>query len=160
MYARKLYFVNRVMRENLQPEAQRAQGLARPLLAEQRTKALNRRALPAAPRNHKAVVFVLGGDEAEPVLAGRGIEGCSPSRSMLRDRRRHGVVRFGLQPVGGRRGAGEQPVEQNAGAAAGVAVDHQTIGGGEGGGDCLFECRALKARIAASIDNPLPPTVT
>jgi len=71
----------------------------------------------------------------------------------------HGVVGFRLRPVARGLRAVEQPIGQNAGAAAGIAVDHQAIGCGEHGSDCLVDRASLEPPIAAAKNDPLQTTV-
>src|SRR3954447_25750557 len=92
--------------------AERANALARLLVAQRREKCLHRRTLAAILDDQEIVVFRRYGEEAEPVELGTRFDGEPPVRAALRDRGGNGVVRFRLVGVTGRPRAFEQLVDQ------------------------------------------------
>ena len=81
-------------------------------------------------------------------IVGNGCNGYAPVGAALHDRDGHGVMRFGLGTVSGGARALQQAVDQNPGAASGIAVDHQTGVVGQHDPDDLFQRMILEAGIA------------
>ena len=84
----------------------------------------------------------------------------APIGAMLRYRRGDRIVRARLIPVAVGPGLAEQPVDQDAGAGALVAVDHDAGGISQCGAHCGFGAQPLETLVALAEHDALhsPPT--
>src|SRR5439155_23008187 len=90
-------------------------------------------------RDDEIVMLVLHRNKAKAILTRHAFDRDAPARSFLSYRDGNGIVRFWLRPITGRLGTSEQMVCENAGTAAGVAVDHQAFGYGRGHCENVFD---------------------
>ncbi|GJE44266.1 hypothetical protein AEGHOMDF_3454 [Methylobacterium soli] len=97
--------------------------------------------------------------EAEPVGAGHALDRHAPISPALRHRRRHRVVGAGLVPEAGGPDALQQTLDEEAGARAGVAVDHDRIRIRQDRPHRRLRAGAGKARVVRTVDHALhsPP---
>jgi hypothetical protein len=72
----------------------------------------------------------------------------APIGAALGDACGHGVMRARLIGIARRLGAAQEAVDQDARAGAGIAIEHQNRGIGQGGAQCGFRAAAREARIA------------
>ncbi len=92
--------------------------------AEQSPQRCDGGAIPARRGDREVVVFGAQRTEAQPLGARDRLDRNAPVRALLRDRRRHRVVRARLVGETGGAPAREHLVDQHARAAAAVAVHH------------------------------------
>nr|WP_252374346.1 hypothetical protein [Hydrogenophaga sp. 2FB] len=100
-------------------------------------------------------MFFLDRNEPQVVLPCDGIDGQTPVGAPLRDGHGHGVVRLGLHAEARRLRAVEQAVDQNACAAASVAVHHDAAGLRTGCRDRGHRVTPFKAGVTPSVDDAL-----
>src|SRR6516164_1410882 len=135
------------------PKTKRSQSFADRNIFKQCPEPLDRGSLDPRLRHDEIVMLVLHRDEPQPVLARHALDRHAPVGAPLCHCNSDGIVRFGLRPISRRLGAVEQTIRQDAGAAAGIAVDHQTFRSGRCRRDRIFCRTALEALVALAIDD-------
>src|SRR5215475_13031196 len=128
------------------------------LLRRQRVeKGLDRRPL-LARLNKREIIMLFGQrNETEAGCMGDRRDRHAPVGAMLRYSRRDRIMRAWLIPIAVRPRIAEQPVDQNAGARALVAVDHDAGGIGERCANRLLCVSAFETHIALAEHDALHP---
>src|SRR5690348_8272032 len=92
--------------------AERANALAREVIAERIEEGLNSRTFGARLHQQEIVFLGRNRDKAELIKLGDRFDADAPIGALLRDRGSHSVVRFWLIGIAGRLRAAEQFVDQ------------------------------------------------
>src|SRR5947208_1243635 len=100
-------------------------------------------------------MLVLQGEKTQAGVLGHGGDSDAPVRAGLSDGGGDGVMGAGLGPIAGRASFAQQSIDQDARAAAAIAVHQNALFIRESFGNRIFNRTILKARIAGSKDNSL-----